>query len=178
MKISTGLTYDFCQKLGDDSLLVKWNRHINSDTNCAIDWKLLDPPVKIRYEIFAYIRLPEKYILMLIVINIIWSNQPHRITCQDLYVSYSLEILFTLTVKIFTTIVLKIKTVRYTWGLWKFAQSCKQLRWQCPPDPLRFTCLTLSISKLPWSFEIHWLKQYLVNIILLLMKDCLHMKLP
>ena len=42
-----------------------------------------------------------------------------------------------------------------------------------PTTPEKFNryCLTQWISKLPWSFEIHWVRQYFINIGLLWIKD-------
>ena len=41
-----------------------------------------------------------------------------------------------------------------------------------PARPVKLTeyCLTQWISKLPESFEIHWVRQYLVNVVLFMNK--------
>ena len=62
---------------------------------------------------------------------------------------------------------LKIRTICYALELWKLAQSCKQLCLLCPPDPWNFPGTALLMDfKAPGSFEIHWVRQYLVNVVI------------
>ena len=64
--------------------------------------------------------------------------------------------------------VVKIRTICHAQDLWKLTWSCKQLHVLCLPDSwnLPGTAL-LSWFQSSWgSFEIHWVSQYLVNVLL------------
>ena len=60
---------------------------------------------------------------------------------------------------------LKIRTICHARDLWNSARSCKQLRFLCPPEPLNFSGTALLGGF--QSFEIHWVRQYLVNVVYL-----------
>ena len=66
--------------------------------------------------------------------------------------------------------VLKIRTICHTQHLWKLAQTYKQLCLLCPSDPWNLPDTAL-LRRFPGSFEIHWVRQYLVNVVLFFIKD-------
>ena len=69
--------------------------------------------------------------------------------------------------------VLKIRTICHAKDLQKLALTWKQMYLPCLLKPMKFTryCLTQWISKLPGSFDIHWVKQYLINVVSFGIKD-------
>ena len=78
------------------------------------------------------------------------------------------------TVQYNTISVLKIRSTCHSRDLWKLARSCKQLCLLCPPHVIFIRpCLTLWISKHPGSYEIHWVRQYLINVFLFQIEDLL-----
>ena len=69
--------------------------------------------------------------------------------------------------------VLKIQTICHTRDLWKLARSCKQLHLLCLPNPwsLPGTALFNGFQSSRGSFELHWVRQYLANVVLFGIKD-------
>ena len=68
---------------------------------------------------------------------------------------------------------LKIRTIRYDGHLWKLA-------WILIDSCLYYAVQTLKVYqvlpysvdfKVPWNFEIHWVRQYIVNVVLFGVKD-------
>ena len=70
-----------------------------------------------------------------------------------------------------TSTVLKIMTICHARDQWKFARSCKQMRslhpWNLPGTAL----VSEWISALPGSLKFHWVRQYLVIVVLFWIKD-------
>ena len=60
--------------------------------------------------------------------------------------------------------VIKISKIWHARDLWKLAQSYKQLR--LSSKSIRYS-LTLWLSKLPMNFEMRFVKQYSVNVVIL-----------
>ena len=65
---------------------------------------------------------------------------------------------------------LNLRTNCHAQDLWKFYQSCKQMHLLCPPDPWNLLPYSADF-KFPGSFEIHWVRQYAVNVVLFGNKD-------
>ena len=68
--------------------------------------------------------------------------------------------------------VLKIRTIYHAWELWKLCLVNSSVYYACQTSEIyQVLPCTQWISKLPGSFEIHWVRQYLVNVVLFWNKD-------
>ena len=78
---------------------------------------------------------------------------------------------------------LKIRTICHAWDLWKLIPSGKQFCLLCPPGPWNLPGYSVDFkassrdfssytSLLPESFQIRWVRQYLINVILYGIKLC------
>ena len=69
--------------------------------------------------------------------------------------------------------VLKIRSISHAQDLSKLARSRKQLYLLCPPHrwALLGTALLSELAKVLGAFEKHWIRQYLVKVVLFGMKD-------
>ena len=66
---------------------------------------------------------------------------------------------------------LKIQTIFPALNLWKLTRLCKQLRLQCPSDQLNLLdAAWLRGFQSSLEFEIRWVWQHLVNVVLFGMK--------
>ena len=75
-----------------------------------------------------------------------------------------MDFLYRTATLIYNTPLLKIKTICHAWDLRKLARSCKQLYLLCLPHPWNLPCIVLlsGFQSSHGSFEIHWVRQYLL----------------
>ena len=66
--------------------------------------------------------------------------------------------------------VLKIRTICHAWDLWKL-DRLHSLRLPDLWNLTRTALFSVLVTKRPESFEMHWIKQYLVNVVLFGIKD-------
>ena len=96
-----------------------------------------------------------------------WNNISHRICRWFSGMLWIYLIYFPIIFRVACLalrLVLKIRSIRHARDLWKLVQCCEQFHLLSLSDPWNLPgyCLTQWISKLPGSFEIHWVRQYLV----------------